>query len=276
MAGFHGKSVTLSTPSNHSSPEPQAQPQAKAQAKAKAKDGLKRLYGRRQSFRLRGRQERLIDELLPKLEVHLPGVSALDPTTLFPHADEIWLEVGFGGGEHLAWQARKNPHVGLIGAEPFINGLAKLLSKIEDASLDGKPLSNIRILPGDARPLLQCLPEASLDRAFLLFPDPWPKTRHHKRRFVQTSVLDELARVLKDDAEFRVASDIPGYVAWTLERVMPHAAFIWTAESPGDWRKRAPDWPPTRYEQKALRAGRRPAYLKFRRKPRKISDLDSE
>jgi tRNA (guanine-N7-)-methyltransferase len=193
----------------------------------------------------------------------VPEDGALDPADLFPDAKDIWLEIGFGGGEHLAWQAQHHPDVGLIGAEPFINGTAKLLSKIDDEAI-----ANIRILPGDARPMLEKLPEASIGRAFLLFPDPWPKSRHHKRRFVQTWVLDELARVLKDGAEFRVASDIAGYVAWTLERVMPHPAFEWTAERPSDWRQRPGDWPQTRYEAKAIKAGRRPAYLTFRRIPR--------
>lgn len=248
MAGSLGKSWTLSTPSNHSSPE---------------QGGLRRLYGRRQAFRLRDRQARLVDELLPKLEVQIPDGGVVDLGALFPGKDEVWLEIGFGGGEHLAWQAAHNPDVGMIGAEPFINGTAKLLSKIDEQGHQ-----NIRILPGDARPLLEHLAEASLDRAFLLFPDPWPKARHHKRRFVQPHVLDELARVLKDGAEFRVASDIPDYVAWTLERVMPHPAFEWTAEGPADWRQRPADWPQTRYEAKAIKAGRRPAYLKFRRKPR--------
>jgi tRNA (guanine-N7-)-methyltransferase len=235
----------LSTPSNPNSPK---------------QDGLRRLYGRRQAFRLRDRQARLVDELLPRIEIAVPETGELDLGALFPQADDIWLEVGFGGGEHLAWQAAHNPQVGMIGCEPFINGTAKLLSKIDDEGLQ-----NIRILPGDARPLLEHLPDASIGRAFLLFPDPWPKSRHHKRRFVQPHVLDELAQLLKDGAEFRVASDIPGYVAWTLERVMPHPAFEWTAEGPADWRVRPDDWPGTRYEAKAIRAGRRPAYLKFRR-----------
>ncbi len=239
------------TPSNPNSPKPEGG------------DGLRRLYGRRQAFRLRDRQDRLVRELLPQLEIHMPEEGAFDPGALFPGKDGVWLEIGFGGGEHLAWQAEHNPNVGMIGCEPFINGTAKLLSKIEDLGIE-----NIRILPGDARPLLEHLPEASIARAFLLFPDPWPKSRHHKRRFVQTWVLDELARVLKDGAEFRVASDIPGYVAWTLERVMPHPAFEWTAECAADWRNRPEDWPGTRYEAKAIRAGRRPAYLKFRRIPR--------
>ena len=223
-------------------------------------DGLRRLYGRRQAFGLRARQEDLVKTLLPKLDVGFSDEATFDPMTLFPGKREIWLEIGFGGGEHLAWQASHNPDIGMIGAEPFVNGYAKLLSKIDDEGQE-----NIRILPADARPFLEALPEASIARAFLLFPDPWPKSRHHKRRFVQKATLDELARVLKNDAEFRVASDIPGYVAHTLERVMPHQDFIWTAETPEDWRVRGDDWTGTRYEAKAIKAGRRPAYLKFKR-----------
>ncbi len=255
MAVFPGKSGTLSTPSNPSSPDP----------KGDTPDGLRRLYGRRQAFALRARQEELVKDLLPKLEISVPEEGAFDPATLFPDAKEVWLEIGFGGGEHLAWQASANPDIGMIGCEPFINGYAKLLSKIDEQGQE-----NIRILPADARPLLEALPEASIARAFLLFPDPWPKSRHHKRRFVQKATLDQLARVLKDGAEFRVASDIPGYVAWTLERVMPHPDFVWTAEGPDDWNIRGDDWAPTRYEQKAIKAGRVPAYLKFKRLPREI------
>ncbi len=230
---------------------------------AKAEGNTRRLYGRRQAFKLKPNQERLIDELLPKLAITLPETGMLDLDALFPHAREVWLEIGFGGGEHLAWQAAQNPDVGFIGVEPFINGMAKVLVQIEALGL-----SNIRLLQGDARNLIERLPEASLGRAFLLFPDPWPKTRHHKRRYVQQETLDELARVLKDNAEFRVASDIPAYVAWTLERVMPHPEFDWTAERAADWQNRPQDWAPTRYEQKALKAGRVPAYLRFRRRPR--------
>ena len=243
----------MSTPSNPSSADTPDTPQ----------DGLRRLYGRRQAFKLRGRQAALIDQLLPKLAIELPEEGELDLATLFPGKDEVHLEIGFGGGEHLVALAKANPNVGFIGAEPFINGMAKILSKIDD---DG--IANIRLLAGDARVLLEKLPAASLARTYLLFPDPWPKSRHHKRRFVQTWVLDLIARALKDGAEFRVASDIPGYIAWTLERVMPHPAFEWTAEGPADWRNRADDWPGTRYEAKAIKAGRRPAYLTFTRNPR--------
>ena len=261
MAAFRGKSGTLSTPSNPNSPDRPT----RAEVDGETPDGLRRLYGRRQAFTLRGRQATLINELLPKLEIAAPESGSFDLAAAFPDAKEIWLEIGFGGGEHLAWQASENPDIGMIGCEPFINGYAKLLSKIDEQGQ-----ANIRILPADARPLLESLEDASISRAFLLFPDPWPKSRHHKRRFVQTKTLDQLARVLKDGAEFRVASDISGYVAWTLERTMPHPDFEWTAESSEDWHNRPDDWAPTRYEAKAIKAGRRPAYLTFRRKSRSL------
>ncbi len=244
----------MSTPSNPNSPN---------SSECRGGDGLRRLYGRRQAFRLRDRQARLVKDLLPRLETDIPAEGPIDLAALFPDTDDVWLEIGFGGGEHLAWQAAQNPGMGLIGCEPFVNGIAKLLSKIDEAGLE-----NIRIFPGDARVLLDQLPEASIGRAFLLFPDPWPKTRHHKRRFVQPYVLDALARALKDGAVFRVASDIPDYVAWTLECMMPRADFSWTAEGPDDWRARSPDWSETRYEAKAVKAGRRPTYLEFCRNQR--------
>jgi tRNA (guanine-N7-)-methyltransferase len=174
---------------------------------------------------------------------------------------EVWLEIGFGAGEHLYWQAEHNPHVTLIGAEPYEGGVAKLLSKLAEA-----PLPNIRIHEGDAREVIAGLPDGRLDRVFLLFPDPWPKTRHHKRRFVQMEMLDEIARVMRGGAEFRFASDDSGYLAWTLERLSAHPDFAWTARRMTDWTARPADWPPTRYEAKALHGP--PAFLRFVRKAR--------
>jgi tRNA (guanine-N7-)-methyltransferase len=170
--------------------------------------------------------------------------------------DDVWLEIGFGAGEHLLWQAQHHPRVGLIGAEPYEGGVAKLLSK-----LDGT--ENIRIHEGDAREILDALPDAGIGRAFILFPDPWPKTRHHKRRFVQMDTLDRLARVLKPGAELRFATDDAGYLAWALERVSAHAAFEWMAQRVSDWTTRPADWPQTRYEAKALHGP--PAFLRMRR-----------
>jgi tRNA (guanine-N7-)-methyltransferase len=183
-----------------------------------------------------------------------------DQSLFAPPVREVWLEVGFGGGEHLAWQASANPHVGIIGAEPFINGVAKLLSQVEQ-----QDLNNVRIWDDDVRPRLPEIGDGTISRAFLLFPDPWPKSRHHKRRFVNQANLGELHRILKPGAEFRVASDIDDYIRWSLREVMLHGGFEWTAESPDDWRVRPADWPQTRYEAKAIREGRSSAYLTFRR-----------
>jgi len=187
-----------------------------------------------------------------------PDRTGLDMSAIFD-GKPVWLEIGFGGGEHLVHQATQNPDVGIIGCEPFINGVAMLLGKIRDADA-----RNIRVYPGDARHLFDVVPEGSIDRAFLLYPDPWPKKRHHRRRFVTAEHLEPLARVLKKDAIFRVATDITDYVRQTLQEV-PKAGFEWLAEGPEDWRTPWGDWISTRYEQKALREGRTPHYLTFRR-----------
>ena len=187
-----------------------------------------------------------------------PDRLPLDIDALFG-GRELWLEVGFGGGEHLVHQAAANPDVGLIGCEPYINGVAMLLAKIRDAGVD-----NLRVHPGDARDLFDVLPEASLSRVFLLYPDPWPKKRHHRRRFVTQEHLEPLARVMTPGAILRVATDIPDYVRQTLQEV-PKAGFDWLAERPRDWRAPWGDWLSTRYEQKALREGRVPHYLTFRK-----------
>jgi tRNA (guanine-N7-)-methyltransferase len=184
---------------------------------------------------------------------------AKDAVRQFPNnVQELWLEVGFGAGEHLFELATKNPNAGLIGAEPYESGVAKLLSKLAD-----NPLPNVRIYEGDGRDIIAALADASLSRFFLLFPDPWPKTRHHKRRFLQMEVLDELARVLKPGAELRFATDDKSCLAHALERLMAHPAFAWTAQGPGDWKERPADWPATRYEAKAIKGP--PAYLRVRR-----------
>jgi tRNA (guanine-N7-)-methyltransferase len=213
------------------------------------------LYGRRKGPKLSPYKEELRRTLLPRLALKLE--SGCDPRTYFAAGvEDVWLEVGFGAGEHLLDQARIYPDVGLIGAEPYEAGVAKLLSKIENMDA-----SNIRIYEDDARDVVQALPDASLGRVFILFPDPWPKTRHHKRRFVQMEMLDALARVMKPGAELRIASDDAGYIAWTLERAMAHPDFAWTAERAADWKTRPQSWPQTRYEAKALHGP--PAYLLF-------------
>ena len=214
------------------------------------------LYGRRKGPKLSERQSRLRRTLLPKLAFD----PARDARSQFPNAVQaLWLEVGFGAGEHLAWQAEHRSDIGLIGAEPYEMGVAKLLTKLEE-----KPLNNVRIYEGDGRDIIAALPDASLDRFFLLFPDPWPKTRHHKRRFLQVAMLDELARVLKPGAELRFATDDKSYLPYALERLVFHPKFEWLAEGPQDWLSRPPDWPPTRYETKAIKGP--PAFLRFMRK----------
>ncbi len=223
-------------------------------------------HGRRHGKRLRKGQQDLLETRLDALAP--PGVSwtenpdrqPLDLAALFPEAERIWLEIGFGGGEHMIHQARENPGVGILGCEPFINGVAMLLSAIERAGVE-----NLRVHAGDARDLLDVLPPGSVDRAFLLYPDPWPKKRHWKRRFVNPEQLDQLAHALRPGAELRVATDVEDYVRHTLERARAHPAFAWTAERPSDWREPWADWPGTRYEAKALREGRRPHYLTLAR-----------
>lgn len=223
------------------------------------------LHGRRRGRPLRRGLEALLEDLLPGLRVTLPAAgAALELPSLFgPAPRELWLEIGFGAGEHLAWQAARNRDVGLLGAEIFINGIAGLLRRVAEADLD-----NVRIHQGDARDLLEALPEASVARAFMLFPDPWPKLRHHKRRLVRRELLDRLAGAMSDGAELRLATDHPDYLAWILERATAHPAFEWLARGPADWRRRPADWPATRYELKAIEEGRTPCYLRFRRRPR--------
>lgn len=231
--------------------------------RAYAADGayLPALYGRTKGHPLRQRQKALIDELLPRLSAPDPERGPIDLMTMFPFATRIEMEIGFGGGEHLAWQAARTPDAGFIGAEPFINGVAQLLQKI-----DTEGLSNIRVLHGDARPLIETLPASSLSRIYVLHPDPWPKKRHYKRRMISPWFFMQAARLLKTGGEVRVASDIPDYVRWTLMHAQSAEAFEWTAERASDWRERPGDWPQTRYEAKALREGRAPAYLVFRRR----------
>lgn len=227
--------------------------------------GTGRLYGRRHGHRLKRTQRASLERMLPERTIALTGDAVpLDPKTLFPQVPEdIWLEVGFGGGEHLAWQAQANPDIGFLGCEPFVNGLARLLKRAEDENLQ-----NIRVFPDDARVLLAALPSASLGRVFLLFPDPWPKKRHHKRRFVSPEALRSLARAMKDGAELRMASDDMDYVGWMLRHLLAHPDFAWQATGPADWRTRPDDWPETRYGAKAARLGKPAAYLRFRRQPR--------
>ena len=224
-----------------------------------------RSYGRRRGRKLRPARQAALDSGLASASlVVLPADGTLDPRSLFtPAPRAAWLEIGFGGGEHLAWQAASNPDVGILGAEPFVNGVASLLAQV-----GRQALRNVRVWPEDTGALLAALADASIDRAFLLFPDPWPKARHHKRRIVNPANLDALARVLKDGAEFRVATDDASYLGWILAHILDHPAFAWSVRDPQDWRVRPADWPATRYEEKAVKNGRKPYFLSFRRRPR--------
>ncbi|MCW9035497.1 MAG: tRNA (guanosine(46)-N7)-methyltransferase TrmB [Rhodospirillales bacterium] len=225
----------------------------------------RRFYGRRSGHKLRSTRQKLVDELLPTIRVVAPSQGdSLDPNSLFETpVDDIWVEIGFGGGEHLAAQGEMNPTIGLIGCEPFINGVASALNHINE-----KNLKNVRILDDDARPLLEALPDASIGRMFILFPDPWPKTKHHRRRFISPENLDTIARLLKDNAQLRFGSDHTGYVRWALRHLTADNRFQWTAQKPSDWRTRPDDWPETRYEKKALKQGIKSSYLTFLRNAR--------
>ena len=221
------------------------------------------LYGRRRGKKLRGHQQSLLDTLLPRLTVPLPAQGAtIDLTRLFggrlPQGG-VWLEIGFGSGEHLVWQAEQHPDVGLIGCEPYLNGVAKCLAHIERVQA-----GNIRLFTDDARRLMAALPPHALGRVFVLFPDPWPKARHHKRRFVQRETLDRLAELMLPGAELRLATDDPSYLPWMVEHACRHPDFEWLAQRAQDWRTRPADWPATRYEQKGI-AGR-PVFLRLRRR----------
>tara|TARA_R110002110_G_scaffold92155_33_gene239997 strand:+ start:3897 stop:4598 length:702 start_codon:yes stop_codon:yes gene_type:complete len=221
-------------------------------------------YGRLKGKTLKKSQRGYLDEDLSALSPGAvswednPSRDLLDLEGLF-NGKPVWLEIGFGGGEHLVHQAAQNSDVGIIGCEPYLNGVAMLLGKVRRAGV-----KNLAVHPGDARDLFDVLPEASVARAFLLYPDPWPKSRHHRRRFVTEEHLVPLARVMKQGAILRVATDIQDYVRQTLEEV-PKFGFEWLAEGPQDWRAPWDDWLSTRYEQKALREGRTPHYLTFRR-----------
>ncbi|MBL4692167.1 MAG: tRNA (guanosine(46)-N7)-methyltransferase TrmB [Magnetovibrio sp.] len=222
--------------------------------------GYLRSFGRRQGKKLSPARERLMAHLLPKISMDCEKPARAH---FAANIDALWLEIGFGGGEHLSAQAAAHPNVGIVGCEPFIDGVAKLLSQVQEAGLE-----NVRIHGDDARQIFPTFKTADLDRVFVLFPDPWPKSRHHKRRFIQTNILDDFARMLKDGGELRVASDHMGYIRWTLTHLMRHDEFEWTAETCKDWQTPPQDWISTRYEEKALAKGDKCVYLCFRRKNR--------
>jgi tRNA (guanine-N7-)-methyltransferase len=232
-----------------------------------------RSYGRRRARAPSARQQVLWQERLPLVAMpddaqhlaDLPAlfVSAAAGSARPPHAPrvrEVWLEIGFGGGEHLVWQAKAHPDVGIIGCEPFEDGVIKLLDAVEREAL-----TNVKVCAGDARPLLRALPPGSLQRVFILFPDPWPKKPHHKRRIVSSTTLGEVARLLRPGGELRIGTDVAEYAAAILAVAGHSPALHWTARSPQDWRQRPPDWPQTRYEAKAIAAGRRCYFFRFER-----------
>jgi len=218
-------------------------------------------FGRRIGHPLRARQAELFSSLLPRLALDLSAPAPNDLASLFPTLVEgVRLEVGFGGAEHLIAQAQAHPRTGFIGCEPFVNGMAKALVAIDELRL-----ANIRLHHGDAVELFAWLPPHSLTRVDLLYPDPWPKRRHWKRRFVSDENVAALARVIASGGEFRFATDWANYAEWTLARLFRTRDFIWTSERADDWRKPWLGYSQTRYEAKAVREGRAPTYLIFRR-----------
>jgi len=225
-----------------------------------AVDGL-RSFGRRRGRAPSARQANLWRDLLPGVAVGTSAAVLANPIGLFSAGvREVWLEIGFGAGEHLLWQAAQHPEAGILGCEPFQDGVVKVLAALAERSS-----GNIRLHADDARPLIRQLPAASIARVFMLFPDPWPKRRHWKRRLVSEGTLAELARIMQPAAELRIATDIAPYAEWILLAVRRQGSFRWTAQAAADWRQRGNDWPPTRYEAKALRAGRPCSYFRFRR-----------
>ena len=227
-------------------------------------DPHRRFFGRRRGPSLSARKEDLIARLLPRLRI-APATDGqeLDPQALFdrPMA-AIWLEIGFGKGEHLAEQARQHRDIGFIGCEPYVNGMAALLDRVEQDRL-----TNIRVYDDDARDILDRLPPASIGRLFLLQPDPWPKARHARRRLVNPEPLDAMARVLRPGAELRISTDDPVYKRWAAIQLAQRQDFRWLAEGPGDWRQPTDDWPATRYAEKARREGRSPVFFRLVRQP---------
>jgi tRNA (guanine-N7-)-methyltransferase len=216
-------------------------------------------FGRRKGKPLRTHQADLVQSLLPHLALDLSQPHAGNLTTLFSaQVSDVRLEIGFGGAEHLIAQAIACPHTGFIGVEPFINGMAKALAQIETHNLQ-----NIRLHHGDATDLLAWLPAGEFARIDMLYPDPWPKRRHWKRRFINERSIEAIARVLRSGGEFRFASDWADYAAWTLRRMTQSPSLVWTAQRANDWRKPWPDFSGTRYEAKAKREGRAPCYLTF-------------
>jgi tRNA (guanine-N7-)-methyltransferase len=220
------------------------------------------IWGRRQSRPLKDNQHRALTELWPQVSLELPPHSLLNPADIFPlTVEDLWLEIGFGGGEHLAAQAALHPAIGFIGCEPFVNGVASLLVHIQEQGL-----SNIRIVRDDARLLVARIPPQSVGRIFVLFPDPWPKKRHNKRRIIQKEMVTALARILRSDGTLFMATDDEGYAVWMQKVMADHPAFELDLEGRKNVYERPESWPNTRYEQKGISQGRAPVYLVYKRK----------
>lgn len=220
------------------------------------------LWGRRSGKPLAAYQRELVRTLLPRLEVDVAQPIAVPEALFVTPVDDVWLEIGFGAGEHLIAAAQRHANVGFIGCEPFLNGMARALTECAAAEID-----NLRLHSGDAGALIDALPAASLGRVFLFYPDPWPKRRQYKRRFISESMLARLARVMKTGAELRFATDIDHYCGWALARLLQSRDFEWAATSAAAWQAPWPDWISTRYEKKAIAAGRRPCYITAIRRP---------
>ena len=224
-------------------------------------DSERAFFGRRKGHKLRQHQAELIDHLLPRLSLDITTAAPANASEIFvPAADDVRLEIGFGGGEHLIAEAQAFPKLGFIGCEPYVNGMAKILAQIE-----AHAIGNIRLFAGDAAELLAWAPPRSLARIDLIHPDPWPKRRHWKRRFVQDATIAAFARALKPHGEFRFVSDIDDYCAWTLSHLLRSPDFAWTAEQASDWRLPWAGYTMTRYGRKAEREGRQAAYLRFQK-----------
>jgi tRNA (guanine-N7-)-methyltransferase len=218
-------------------------------------------YGRRKGKKIRAHQSGLMTSMLPRVAVSLDELRLAQSAPICPRPGDLWLEIGFGGGEHLIADAGSHPDVCFLGCEPFVNGVAKLLALMEE-----RATNNIRIYGGDALHVLEALPASTLGRVSILYPDPWPKSRHRKRRFISDETLALLARAMRPGAHLRFATDIDDYAGWTLARILRSESFDWPVGSSIEWTTPWANWPGTRYEAKALREGRRPAYFTFIRR----------
>lgn len=246
----------------------------KSQFTPRDTQGRPKFYGRRKGRVVRKAKTTLLDVFLPQIKISEKTV--FDKQTMFGHpVDGVCLEIGFGDGQHLAGQALNNPQLGFIGAEVFQNGVANLLTLItgikegnqlpEKINLLPERSDNIRVFDDDIRLLFKRIPDGFLDKVYVLFPDPWPKKRHAQRRFINPDNLQELSRILKKDGILRVATDHKIYKGWTLRQVKENGSFEWTAKCGNDWKKEPQDWIPTKYQQKAIREGRKPVFLDFKR-----------